>query len=104
LFVETPGIAFAILGGFNYPIRDNRRHGRPEVAKRFASAVERLAHRQGRGVVEANVLDIHSGLPKYERERWSVSQSPRLEAVSVMEQATLPKGRWLIHTDHFSLF
>jgi hypothetical protein len=49
-------------------------------------------------------LDIHSGLPKYERERWSVSQSPRLEAVSVMEQATLPKGRWLIHTDHFSLF
>ena len=30
---------------------------------------------------------------KHERERRSLSQSPRLEAISVMEQATLPQGR-----------
>src|SRR6476646_7641107 len=73
-------------------IRDNRRHGRSEVLKRFAGFVESLAHREGRGVIEPNVLDrndIHIDLPKYGREHNTVtrSQSPRPEAVSMMEQA-----------------
>jgi hypothetical protein len=38
--------------------------------------------------------DIHRNLPKkYEREHWSVSQSPRLEAVSLMKEAITPSGR-----------
>ena len=81
LVVEAVGIALAILGDFNYPIRDNRRHGRSEISKRFAGAVESLAHRQGRGVVEGNILDrndIHSGLPKVgagAQERLSVTEA-----------------------------
>jgi len=46
--------------------------------------------------VERNVLDrntTHRDLPKtYERERGSVSQSPRLEAVSVMAEPWSCKG------------
>ena len=52
--------------------------------------VESLAHCRGCGVVERNVLDrntTHRDLPKtYERERGSLSQSPRPEAVSVMAE------------------
>jgi hypothetical protein len=104
--MEAGGIALAILGVCNDQIRDNRRHGRPEILKRFAGIVESLAHSEGRGVVEPNVLDrseSHRHLPKYERERRSVSQSPRLEAVSVMKHAIPPKGQLLFNTDHFSV-
>jgi hypothetical protein len=56
--------------------------------ERFAGMIEGLAHSQGSGVVEPNILDrnaIHRNLPnKYEREHRNVSQSPGLEAVSVM--------------------
>ena len=65
--MEAGGIALAILGVCNDQIRDNRRHGRPEILKRFAGIVESLAHSQGRDVVEPNVLgwnDIHRDLPK----------------------------------------
>jgi hypothetical protein len=45
------------LGGLNNQICDDLRHGRPQISRRFAGTVESLAHRQGRGVVEPNVLD-----------------------------------------------
>src|SRR6187431_1188479 len=89
--METRGIAFTIPGYCNNPLCDDltRCTSSPETSKRFAGLVESLAHCRGRGVVERNVLGrntIHRDLPKtYERERGSVSQSPRLEAVSVMK-------------------
>ena len=45
LLIEAAGIALPILGGRNDKIRDNRRHRRPEILKRFAGMVESLAHR-----------------------------------------------------------
>src|SRR4029079_13600204 len=90
--MEMNGIALAIPGDCNNPLCDDLTHctSSPETSKRFAGLVESLAHCRGCGVVERNVLDrniIHRDLPKtYERERGSVSQSPRLEAVSVMAE------------------
>src|SRR6185295_7768885 len=91
--MEAGGIAFAIPGDCNNPLCDDltRCTSSPETSKRFAGLVESLAHCRGRGVVERNVLDrntIHRGLPKtlYARERGTVSQPPRLEAVSVMAE------------------
>src|SRR6476646_3332262 len=90
--MEAGGIALAILGGLNNSRCDDLTHCAtgPEISKRFAGTIESLAHRQGRGVVKPTVFDqhtVHRDLPKtYERERGSVSQSPRLEAVSVMPE------------------
>src|SRR4029079_12423122 len=84
--METGGIALAIPGDGDTPLCDNLTHctSSPETSKRFAGLVESLAHCRSCGVVERNVLGrntIHRDLPKtYERERESVSQSPRLEA------------------------
>src|SRR6187399_2655168 len=90
--METGRIALAILGGLNNSRCYDLTHCAtgPQISKRFARTIESFAHRPGRGVVEPTVLDrntIHRDLPKrYERERRSVSQSPRLEAVSVMAE------------------
>jgi hypothetical protein len=94
--MKADGIALAILGGVNNSLCDDLTHGtrRPKISKRFASFVESLAHRRDSSVVEPNVFDwtdIHRDLP-YERERSSVSQSPRPEAVSVIEQAIPAEG------------
>jgi len=78
LLIEAGGIALAILCGLDNHIGNDLRHGRPKISKRFAGMVESLAHGQGRGVVEPNVLvriGCHGDLPKRERERRSVSQS-----------------------------
>ena len=46
-------------------------------------------------------MTTHRDLPKtYERERRSVSQSPRLEAVSVMAKLGPLIGVCLVKTDH----
>src|SRR6188474_3804636 len=90
--MEAGGIALAIPGDGDNPLCDDLTHytSSPETSKRFAGLVESLAHCRGRGVVERNILDrntTHRDLPKtYERERGSVSQSPRLEAVSMMQE------------------
>jgi hypothetical protein len=90
--MEAGGFALAILGDVNNSLCDDLTHyrSRPEILKRFAGIVESLAHRQGRGVVEPNfwigVIAIGTSR-KHERERRSVSQSPRLEAVSVMAES-----------------
>src|SRR6187397_2347086 len=93
--MEAGGIALAIPGDRNDPLCDDLTHctHSPETSQRFAGLVESFAHSRGRGVVERHVLDrndIHRDLPKrYERERYTVtvSQSPRLEAVSMILQA-----------------
>jgi hypothetical protein len=65
-------------------------HAVPKLRSDLQALSKAFAHCRGCGVVERNVLDrniIHRDLPKtYERERGSVSQSPRLEAVSVMAE------------------
>jgi hypothetical protein len=49
---EGGRIALAILGGVNNSLCDDLTHctSRPKISKRFAGAVESLAHSQGRGV------------------------------------------------------
>jgi hypothetical protein len=98
LLIEAGGIALAILGGCNDQIRDNRRHGRAEISKRLAGLVESLAHSQGRGVVEPNVLAWNE---KYRAGAQERSQSPRLEAVSVMAESVPLMVSRLIKTVHF---
>src|SRR4029078_1095812 len=96
--METGGIALAIPGDGDNPLCDNLTHctSSPETSKRFAGLVESLAHCRGCGVVERNVLDrytTHWDLPKrYQRDAGSVSQSPRMEAVSVMAEPWSCKG------------
>jgi hypothetical protein len=90
--MKAGGIALAILGDVNNSLCDQftRCDSCSEAMERFAGVIEGLAHSQGSGVVEPNILDrnaIHRDLPKkYEREHRRVSQSPRLEAVSVMPE------------------
>ena len=86
--MEAAGVALAILGGRNDEIRDNRRHRRPEILKRFAgmvkaSPIAEVAESSNQTFL-IDLIVIRTS-EKYDRERGRVSQSPRLEAVSVIK-------------------
>src|SRR5579864_7679393 len=95
--MEAAGIALSIVGGANNPLRDDFTHctSRSKISKRVAGTIEPLAHCQGHGVVEPNVLDcndIHRDLPKSTSGSAGASLSHRgSKLFSVMKNTTAPR-------------
>src|SRR5689334_12589825 len=91
--MEAAGIALSIVGGANNPLRDDFTHctSRSKISKRVAGTIEPLAHCQGHGVVEPNVLDcndIHRDLPKSTSGSAGATRAPAAQQNAPAEKMT----------------